>query len=95
MEEEMETYKSTKEEMKQVKVTLANKLKRDKETIDYLNGKNQRQLEYLQLESRTPIIKVSKKMILKQIFFIVIQNNTNHLVNDISSFKIMTSGLIK
>ena len=59
----METYKSTKFEMRQVGFIQGYNPREAIETIDYLNSINSKQLEELQL-TRTQVIKIEKLIIL-------------------------------
>ena len=94
MRDEMETYKSTKFEMRQVEFIQGYNPREAIETIDYLNCINNKQLEELQL-TRTQVIKIEKLIILNQNLYRVLQYNTNIFIEDICSLKIMFSEAIR
>ena len=71
MRDEMETYKSTKFEMRQVEFIQGYNPREAIETIDYLNCINNKQLEELQL-TRTQVIKIEKLIILNQTLYRVL-----------------------
>ena len=63
--------------------------KQAKQIIDYLNRRTKGQLEEMKITNRIRLIKVVKKMIMKQTLMKRTQNNIRELVDDITSFKIM------
>ena len=65
---EMEAYKSAMDEMKQVVAKFRDKPNLSRETIEYLKRRSNKQLEEMQLNNRTHVIKIGKRMILKQNF---------------------------
>ena len=80
-------------EIKQVNATLGYKPTQSKKTIDSLNKLTDQKIEYLQLTSRTQVINIAKRMMLKKTLCRVMQNSTDVLDDDIKYFKTMLNGV--
>ena len=95
IQDEVVIYKPTKEETSRVEIELQDIERKTSVVIGFLNSRGRRQLEYLQIDNRTQLIKVARKMVLKETHLKRTQNNMITLDDDIESFKSMFNGVIK
>ena len=71
---DMDIYKPSMDEMKQVDSTLGDKPTQSRQMIDYLNNRTNKYFEELQLTNKTQLINIPKNMILKKTLYRVMQN---------------------